>query len=130
MILMLDFYWETVLVVSCMNVVGAVLTRLFILFGTICIKWRLGILLCKRRDSEVRMISKLTARQTSQRLLTSYTNWSNAQLGYIQWKIYSFLFLNFFLLGSLDSNTIKQTKFLTKCSQVYNIFTGDAYIKL
>lgn len=73
-------------------------------------------------------MSKLTAGQTSQRLLTSYTctNWSNAQVGYIQWKIYSFLFYYFFLLGSLDSNTIKQTK----CWQIYNICTGDAYIDL
>lgn len=73
-------------------------------------------------------MSKLTAGQTSQRLLTSYTctNWSNVQLGYIQWKIYSFLFYYFFLLGSLDSNTIKQTK----CWQIYNICTGVAYIDL
>lgn len=120
--------WETVLVVSCTNVVGAVLIQLFILFGTLCTRWRLGILLCKRRDSDIQVMSNLTAGQTSQRLLTSYTctNWSNAQVGYIQWKIYSFLFYYFFLLGSLDSNTIKQTK----CWQIYNICTGDAYIDL
>lgn len=37
-----------------------------------------------------------------------------------------FCFIIFFLLGSLDSNTIKQTK----CWQIYNICTGVAYIDL
>lgn len=54
-----------------MNVVGAVLIPNFLFYLEPYVSsddYQVGILLCKRRDRDVRVMSKLTERQTFQRI--------------------------------------------------------------